>query len=104
MEDKTFLQKWKTWIQTSIAVAPLIIGLCTAVIWVDHRFVPKTAALIQHIDTQILIINGHLRDYNRLVDQGMPISSQDRTNFELDKLELQSLKSRKAKAQGLAEE
>ena len=106
MEDETFLTKWKTWIQTSIAISPLLVGLGAGYKWADSKFehyMPKSVSVIQHIDTQLLILDGHLRDYNRMIDQGQTPSSDDTMQYQLDMIQVQTLKTQKQVEQGLKE-
>ena len=76
---------------------PGILLVSSIVFWVDARHMHKDIADIRWIDTQILIINGQIRDYTRLNSP----DAADIVYYELDADQLSKLKSERSKVLGL---
>lgn len=96
------LTKWWHYIAATVATLGPIIAFCaTAWLWFDTRYMHRNISDTRHIDTQIMIVQGHLRDYVRILDAGIDLSAQDQINFDLDKARLQNLNTERNKLIGI---
>jgi hypothetical protein len=108
MPEVTFsLNKWYHWFIASI---PLILFLWGIAVWVDERHQHKAIAQtthdnhdkianIRYIGLQMLVIEGHIRDYNRLNNP----SAQDHTFYALDIDQLNNLKAERENELGIGD-
>lgn len=83
------------------AIVPLIVLLGSVAIWIDARYMHKSISDTRHIDLQIMIVQGHIRDYERLVDLDKPITAADQRNYQLDLATIQNLKQERARLLGI---
>ena len=99
------LSKWYHYV---LAMVPVISLLGTLFFWLDARHISKTDYTqftkivdIRYVDLQIRLINGQIRDYNRIVDRGEVPSAQDTTDHDLDKDQLKNLTTERNKMLGI---
>ena len=96
------LTKWWHYLVATVAtLAPIITFSATAWLWLDTRYMHRNISDTRHIDTQIMIVQGHLRDYTRILDADIDLSAQDEINFDLDKARLQNLITERNKLLGI---
>ena len=88
-------------VKTLIAVLPLLALAGTGAMWVDTRYIHKQISDTRYIDLQIKIVQGHMRDYERLKDQGATLSSTDESNYQTDKRQLDHLLTERNRMLGL---
>lgn len=91
----------KKWYHAVILSLPLWTAMCIAIGWVEFRYMHKKIADTRYIDLQITIIEGHIRDYNRMIDQGIKPSARDETENEQDMIRLSYLEKKRGKMLGL---
>mgnify|MGYP001827460613 CR=1 FL=1 len=98
------LTKWWHWLTAAVAtLGPIIAAAATLCLWVDTRYMHRNISDTRHIDTQIMVVQGHLRDYARIIDAGGELSTQDKINFDLDKIRLQHLTTERNKLLGIGD-
>ena len=101
-EVNVSLTKWWHYIVAVVAtVGPIITFCATAWLWLDTRYMHREISDRRSVDTQIMIIQGHLRDYTRIIDSGRELSAQDELNYDLDKTRLQNLQAERNRLLGI---
>lgn len=82
-------------------VLPLTAMIATAGMWIDTRYMHQDISDTRFIELQIRIVQGHIRDYTRLVDAGDTITANDTVQHEMDKDQLKNLMEERNKILGL---
>ena len=82
-------------------VLPLIAMFATAGMWIDTRYMHQDISNTRFIELQIRIVQGHIRDYTRIVDANGVISANDVVQHEMDKDQLKNLMDERNKILGL---
>jgi len=101
-EVKLSFTKWWHYLVAAVGTLGPIITFCaTAWLWLDTRYMHREISDTRFVDTQIMIIQGHLRDYTRIIDDGRELSAQDEINFDLDKNRLQNLHNERNRLLGI---
>ena len=67
-----------------ILILPLLAALGATVSWIETRYMQKRIADGRYIDLQMIILQGHMRDYSRMVDQNIPVTTEDTANYTMD--------------------
>ena len=84
-----------------MALAPLVAMLATAWFWFDTRYMHRTISDTRFIELQIRIVQGDIRDHNKMLDAGVTLSAEQRMQFDLDKDQLKFLMSERNKILGI---
>ena len=82
-------------------IVPVIAMIATAGMWIDTRYMHQDISNTRFIELQIRIVQGHIRDYTRLVDAGDIINANDTVQHEMDKDQLKNLMEERNKILGL---
>ena len=90
-----------TWLNKVLSILPLVALLSTSLMWVDTRYIHREISDTRFIDLQIKIIQGHVRDYERVKDSGANPTSSDESNYKLDMQQLEYLMIERTKKLGL---
>lgn len=91
------------WYHFVIAAVPLVAMIATAFMWVDTRYMHKEISDTRFIELQIRIVEGHLRDYTRIIDAGSGLSAEDQMKFNMDMAQLQNLMLERNKRLGIGD-
>lgn len=91
------------WYHFVLAVAPVVAMVATAIMWIDTRYMHKEISDTRFIELQIRIVQGHVRDYNRVIDNGGMLSADDKFNHEMDKDQLKNLMLERNKILGIGD-
>lgn len=94
---------WHYLVATAATLGPIVTFCASAWLWLDARYMHRAISDTRHIDTQIMIVQGHLRDYTRILDTGGTLSAHDQINFDLDKSRLQNLNTQRNKLLGIGD-
>jgi len=76
---------------------PLVAMFATAGMWIDTRYMHQDISNTRFIELQIRIVQGHIRDYTRIVDADGDISANDTVQHEMDKDQLKNLMNERNK-------
>ena len=82
-------------------IVPVIAMVATAGMWIDTRYMHQDISNTRFIELQIRIVQGHIRDYTRIVDSDGVITASDTVQHEMDKEQLKNLMSERNKILGL---
>ena len=82
-------------------VLPLLSLIGQGVMYVDTRYMHKEISDTRYIDLQIRIIEGHIRDYERLKDTGANLNSSDESAYQTDLKQLDHLLKERQRMHGL---
>ena len=82
-------------------VVPLAAMMATMGMWIDTRYMHQDISNTRFIELQIRIVQGHIRDYTRIVDAEGDISANDVVQHEMDKDQLKNLMDERNKILGL---
>ncbi len=91
------------WYHFVLAAVPLIAMIATALMWVDTRYMHREISDIRFIELQIRIIDGHVRDYNRIIDADGTLSAEDQMKREMDMDQLKNLMMERNKILGIGD-
>lgn len=91
------------WYHAVIALVPLIAMISTTAMWVDTRYIHKTISDNRFIELQIKIIEGQIKDYNRLIDAGVNPTAEEITRYNLDLEQLKNLINERNKILGIGD-
>lgn len=86
------LEKW--W-HILIGVVPLMTAIVTTAIWLDQRHLSSRDAYLQNITLQILIIEGHITDYERAKNLNFTPSDREIAEYHSNKYKLDILRREK---------
>jgi len=101
-EVKISLTKWWHYLVAAVAtIGPIVTFVATGWLWLDTRYMHREISDRRSVDIQIMIIQGHLRDYIRILDSGIELSAQDELNYDLDKNRLQNLQNERNRLLGI---
>ena len=89
------------WYHFVIAIVPIISMIATAWMWMDTRYMHKEMSDTRFIELQIRIVDGHIRDYTRIVDNGGTLSATDEIKLTMDLAQLQNLMLERKKMLGI---
>ena len=105
MNDSDNRLRYKFWKRYHLFVAsiPLFAVAATALMWVDTRYMHQDIADIRHLETQIRLVEGHIRDYNRIINSGGQPNADEVTQYEMDKEELKNLLNERNKILGIVQ-
>ncbi len=92
------LKKWYSIILKSV---PVLAMIATAFMWVDTRYMHRDISNTRFIELQIRIVQGHIRDYTRIVDSNGVITASDTVQHEMDKDQLKNLMAERNKILGI---
>lgn len=91
------------WYHFVVAAVPLVAMIATALMWVDTRYMHREISDIRFIELQIRIIEGHVKDYNRIIDTNGTLSAEDQMNREMDIDQLKNLMFERNKILGIGD-
>lgn len=91
------------WYHFAIAIVPIISAIATAFMWMDTRYMHKEISDTRFIELQIRIVQGHVKDHNRVVDSGGILSADDKFNHEMNKDQLKNLMLERNKILGIGD-
>jgi len=91
------------WYHFVLAAVPLIAMIATALMWVDTRYMHREISDTRFIELQIRIIEGHVRDYNRIIDADGTLSAADQMKREMDMDQLKNLMLERNKILGIGD-
>ena len=97
-EIKINLSKWYHYI---MELAPLVAMIATGLMWIDTRYMHRQISDTRFIELQIKIIDGHLNEYNRILDSGGTLTAAEQTKYEMNKHQLQNLTEERNKILGI---
>ena len=102
---KINLTKWWHYVVAVVAtIGPIITFCATMWLWLDTRYMHREISDRRSVDTQIMIIQGHLRDYTRIIDdKDRELSAHDKLSYDLDKTRLQNLQTERNRLLGIGE-
>ncbi len=95
---KINLTKWYHFV---VAIVPVVAMLATGFMWMDTRYMHKEISDTRFIELQIRIVEGHIRDHNRIVDAGGELSAEDVFENEMDVDQLKNLMAERNKILGI---
>lgn len=82
-------------------ILPLLSLIGQGVMYVDTRYMHKQISDTRYIDLQIMIIQGQIRDYERLKDSGATITASDESVYETNMKQLDHLLKERQRMHGL---
>jgi len=82
-------------------VTPVLAMIATAGMWIDTRYMHQDISNTRFIELQIRIVQGHIRDYTRIVDADGVISASDTVQHEMDIDQLKNLMAERNKILGI---
>lgn len=82
-------------------IVPVIAMVATAGMWIDTRYMHQDISNTRFIELQIRIVQGHIRDYTRIVDADGIISANDTVQHEMDIDQLKNLMAERNKILGI---
>jgi hypothetical protein len=82
------LTKWYKFI---IFSAPMIAFIGTAGLWLDTRYMHRDISDTRFIEIQIMVVEGHVRDFTRTLDAGGHLTPSEQAAYELEKERLKML-------------
>lgn len=82
-------------------IIPILTFVGSLVLWVDNRYMLKQISDTRFIDLQISIVQGSLRDYERLSKNQLIIDKMDETEYELQKQRLMLLEQERNRLLGI---
>ena len=91
------------WSHLLFAAVPFISAIATAFMWADTRYMHKDISDTRFIELQIKIVEGHIRDYNRVLDSGGQLNAEEQVKYELDKKQLMDLMAERNRILGIGE-
>ena len=97
-EIKINLTKWYHFL---IATVPVVAMVATGLMWIDTRYMHREISDTRFIELQIRIVEGHIRDYTRIVDAGGTIPAQDTVKYQIDLHQLNNLMNERNKILGI---
>ncbi len=69
----------------------------------DTRYMHKEMSDTRFIELQIRIVEGHVRDYNRIIDADGTLSAEDQMKREMDMDQLKNLMMERNKILGIGD-
>ncbi len=75
--------------------------VATAFMWVDTRYMHTDISDTRFIELQIRIVQGHIRDYTRIIDSGSSPTANDTVAYEMDVDQLKNLMAERNKILGI---
>tara|TARA_B100000929_G_scaffold247489_1_gene206231 strand:- start:9111 stop:9398 length:288 start_codon:yes stop_codon:yes gene_type:complete len=82
-------------------VIPILALIGTCIMWADTRYMHKEISDTRYLDLQIRIVQGHIRDYERLKSSGAKLSLSDESTYDMDKKQLDHLLKERNRLLGL---
>lgn len=82
-------------------VVPITAMIATAGMWIDTRYMHQDISDTRFIELQIRIVQGHIRDYTRIIDSGGVISASDTVQHDMDIDQLKNLMEERNKILGI---
>ena len=82
-------------------IVPVVAMVATAGMWIDTRYMHRDISNTRFIELQIRIVQGHIRDYTRIVDANGVITASDNVQHEMDMDQLKNLMSERNKILGI---
>jgi len=79
------------WYHFVLAIIPVVSMFATSFMWMDTRYMHKEMSDTRFIELQIRIVEGHIRDYTRVRDNGDVLSAVDEIKLNMDTAQLQNL-------------
>ncbi len=95
---KINLTKWYHFV---VAIVPVVAMIATGFMWMDTRYMHKEISDTRFIELQIRIVEGTIRDHNRIVDNGGDLSAEDIFKHEMDVDQLKNLMAERNKILGI---
>ncbi len=92
------LTKWYHYV---LAIVPLVSMIATAWMWMDTRYMHKEMSDTRYIELQIRVVEGHIRDYTRVRDNGGLLSATDEIKLDMDLAQLQNLMQERNRMLGI---
>ncbi len=91
----------KKWYHFILKAVPVIAMIATASMWIDTRYMHKEISDTRFIELQIRIVQGHIRDYTRIVDANGTITANDEVQHIMDIDQLKNLMAERNKILGI---
>lgn len=79
------------WYHFVLATVPVVSLIATSLMWMDTRYMHKEMSDTRFVELQIRIVEGHIRDYTRVRDNGDVLSATDEIKLNMDLAQLQNL-------------
>ncbi len=89
------------WYHFVVAIVPVVAMIATGFMWMDTRYMHKEISDTRFIELQIRIVEGHIRDYNRIVDNNGDLSADDIFENDMDVDQLKNLMAERNKILGI---
>lgn len=96
-------EKTKKWLIFLTSIVPIITLVASVFFWVDARYMHKDMSTIRHVDTQILVVEGHIENYERMRSMGFELSPRDERKYEMKMMQLQTLQDERNKLMGIGD-
>lgn len=81
------------WWHILIGVIPLVTTIITTGLWLDKRHLSARDAYLQNVTIQILIIEGHVTDFERAKSLNFVPTDREIAEYESNKFKLNALKT-----------
>ena len=91
------------WYHFTIGTIPLLAAIGTTLMWIDTRYMHRDISDTRFIELQIKIVEGHIRDYHRVIESGGSLSVEDQMKFDLDKDQLLKLRAERDRILGIGQ-
>lgn len=70
---------------------PLLALLGTSIMWVDTRYMHKEISDTRFIELQIKLVQNNIRDYHRMIEDGVELSPTEKMELEMEQDQLKFL-------------
>jgi hypothetical protein len=98
----------KRWFHFTLRIIPLVALVGSIAAWVDIRYMHNETfehytqmTDMRNIEMQIKIVEGHIRDYTRILEMGGTLSHSEQIYYELEQKQLADLISERNKLLGM---
>ena len=85
------------WWHGLIAALPILALVGSFALWLDTRYMHREISDTRFIELQIRIVQGNVRSFNRRIDNGEELNSQETLEFEMEKDQLKFLMNERNK-------
>ena len=81
----------------------LIALFVSAGFWVDSRYMHRDSSDFRHVETQMMILEGHMRDHHRWVSAGNAVNHDEQLQYDMDKEQYKLLQKERNRILGIGE-
>lgn len=81
----------------ALRALPLLALLGTSIMWVDTRYMHKEISDTRFIEIQIKIVERNIRDYHRMIEEGVELSPSEKMELEMEQDQLKFLRNERNK-------